>query len=78
VGRGAKRRCKFVRRRGGFTKPRSCKRRLWIRAKGRNRWRFAYKHPLPPGAYTLRARATDRADNHTPRTRRATQHFRIR
>jgi hypothetical protein len=71
-------RCRFARRDGSFTKPRGCKHRSWMQAKGTREWRFAYRHQLEPGTYTLRARAIDAVGNLGQRTRKSTLHFAVR
>jgi hypothetical protein len=71
-------RCRFVKPAGGTTRPRDCLKRLWMRAKGTERWSFDYRHELEPGTYTLRARAIDAVGNPGQRTRKSTLHFAIR
>ncbi|MFL5781903.1 MAG: hypothetical protein ACJ760_11370, partial [Thermoleophilaceae bacterium] len=71
-------RCRFLKPGGGTTPARNCQQRLWMRAKGTERWSFDYRHPLEPGTYTLRARALDSVGNLGLRTRKSTLHFAVR
>jgi hypothetical protein len=75
---GGKNRCRFAKPEGGFTQPRSCKRRLYMRAEGTTKWSFDYNHHLPRGRYTVRARPTDSANNAGQRTRKSTLHLFVR
>lgn len=49
---GATGRCRFVTRRGRLTRPRSCRRPVFIRARGTSSWRLQLRRP-PRGAYRL-------------------------
>ncbi|MEA2349673.1 MAG: hypothetical protein QOG86_614, partial [Thermoleophilaceae bacterium] len=71
---GGKNRCRFAKPGGGLTRPRNCRRRVFLPASGRNSWNFDYRHPLPSGRYTLRARPIDAAGNLALRTRKSTLH----
>jgi hypothetical protein len=55
--------CRFFKRNGGFTKPRSCSKRLQMRAKGTKKWSFVTSSPVPDGKYRITASAVDRAGN---------------
>jgi hypothetical protein len=69
-------RFKRVRARG-----RTCERAVWLRARGKRRWRFELKRRLPAGRYVLYSRARNRAGaseqsfNKRDRNRRS---FRVR
>ena len=59
-------RCRYLRPGGTFARARPCKRRrIWLPAKGTERWRLRIKfeHRLAPGHFRARARATDEAGN---------------
>jgi hypothetical protein len=58
-----KRRCRFVAATGKLTRARSCRKPVWLAAKGTASWSFGAKRTLPRGAYAMRARARDRAGN---------------
>jgi Zinc carboxypeptidase len=75
---GGKNRCRFAKPNGGLTRPRNCKSRLFLPAKGTDSWTFDYHHPLPNGRYTLRARPIDSVGNLALRTRKSTHHLKIR
>ena len=70
--------CRFLRANGRFTKPRSCSRRVWLRAHGTRTWTLTVKRHLPVGFYKVWARSVDRAFNREGITRRNTRTFRIR
>jgi hypothetical protein len=70
--------CRFVNARGKLTKPRSCARRLWLRARGTSSWKLVIRRRLPSGFYKVWARSVDRAFNREHVTRRNTRTFRIR
>ena len=62
--------CEFLRAGGDLTAPRTCSKRIWLRAKLRRHaggskasWTFEPKSPLPPGRYRLRVRGIDAAGN---------------
>jgi pimeloyl-ACP methyl ester carboxylesterase len=74
--RQAGRRCRFVTRRGRLSRPRSCRRRLYIAARGRESWRLRVRRPLRRGRYVVRAFAIDEAGLSGPRGR--AKRFRIR
>lgn len=63
-------RCAFLRRNGRFTKPRRCRRAVYLRARGKRRWRLVKRVQLPAGRYVLRVRAFDGAGNRERRTRK--------
>jgi len=70
-------RCRFVTRRGRYTRLRSCKRPKRITARGTKRWakRVRVRRPsLRPGRYVVVARAVDRQGN---RSERAVRAFRV-
>jgi hypothetical protein len=70
VARRVGRRCAFLRRTGRFTKARSCRRAVYLKAKGTRRWRFSKRANLPAGTYVVRVRAVNRAGNRERRTRK--------
>jgi hypothetical protein len=50
--------CRFVSRRGRLGRAGSCRRPVWQRAKGGERWTFAKRVRLTSGSYTVYVRAT--------------------
>jgi len=56
AGRG---RCRFLRRDGRLSAPRSCARPLRLRARGSHRWRLRLRVVLPRGRYFFRLQAVD-------------------
>ena len=50
--------CRWLRTPRGATRAGSCRRPVWLRARGVARWRFAARH-VPPGRWTAYARATN-------------------
>ncbi len=58
-------RCRYLRSNGAFAPARSCKRRVWLTAKGAATWHLGVKLAgrLAPGAYTARSRASDDSGN---------------
>jgi hypothetical protein len=79
VARRAGKRCRFLRGRKGFTKPRSCSKRVYVTAKGTTRWRYTFRGRLARGSYRAYVRATDASGN-GPRTlpKKAIKRFRVR
>jgi hypothetical protein len=79
VARRAGKRCRFLKGKRGFTKPRSCTKRIFIAAKGTTHWRFAFRGHLAKGRYSAYVRGTDSAGN-VPRKlpRTAIRAFRVR
>ena len=63
-------RCAFLRRNGRFTRARSCRRALYLKARGNRRWRLRRRVSLPAGTYVVRVRAVDTAGNRERRTRK--------
>jgi hypothetical protein len=63
VSRKAGKRCRYLRSNGRFTKPSSCSRPKFIRARGTKRWTFTSKRALPRGTYRVRVRPQDAAGN---------------
>jgi hypothetical protein len=63
-------RCAFLRRNGRFTKARSCRRAVYLKARGKRRWRLRKRVSLPAGTYVIRVRSVDRAGNRERRTRK--------
>jgi hypothetical protein len=64
MSRRAGKRCRFLGR-GGLSRPRSCKRPLWLRTRGTRSWRRSVRarHALPAGRYRIEVRSIDRAGN---------------
>ncbi len=58
-------RCRYLRAGGTFAGARSCKRRIWLPAKGAATWRLRVKlrRKLAPGSYRTRTRAEDDSGN---------------
>ncbi len=73
-------RCRYLRAGGGFTKVRSCKRRVWLQAKGGESWklRVRLRHRLAPGQYRARSRAVDTAGNERASTGSPPLRLRVR
>lgn len=57
------RRCRFLRPGGTFGPRRSCRRAVYLRARGRARWRFTVRRSLRPGVYRAWIRGVDAAGN---------------
>jgi dienelactone hydrolase len=58
-------RCRFLKRKGGFTSARKCRRAIFLPARGTKKWRLRTRK-LPRGRYHVRARAIDGAGNRSP------------
>jgi hypothetical protein len=72
-------RCRFLRRDATFTKSRSCRRRVLLRATGTTRWHFSSSRKLPRGVYRITAAARDVAGHlEKPVFGRNTVKFRVR
>ena len=67
VARRAGRRCRFLEGRKGFSRPRSCAKRVYVTAEGTAHWRYAFHGRLATGRYRAYVRGTDAAGN-VPRT----------
>jgi subtilase family serine protease len=79
VARRAGKRCRFLKGKRGFTKPRRCSQRIFLAAKGTTHWRFAFRGHLAKGRYSAYVRGTDAAGNVArtlPKT--AVRAFRVR
>ena len=61
--KAAKKKCRFVKANGKLTKARSCKKPVFVRAKGTSNWSLSLKRKLPRGKYTIQVRARDAAGN---------------
>jgi hypothetical protein len=79
VARRAGTRCLFLRGRKGFTRPRSCSKRVYLTAKGTTRWRYTFRGRLANGRYRAYVRGTDASGN-VPRglPQAAIRSFRVR
>lgn len=71
-------RCAFLTRRGRFTRSRSCRTPVRLRAVGGRRWRFSSRTRLAAGRYRLYVQATDPAGRREAQPRRASAEFRVR
>jgi hypothetical protein len=73
-------RCRYLTKKGRLTGFRSCKKRAtFFTAKGKGKWSFKVKGPLPAGKYVAYARAKDDLGNTERRTaHRNFRHFRLR
>jgi dienelactone hydrolase len=65
VGHG---RCRFVKRTGALSRPRSCRRPIEFVARGTSRWSLRRRISLAPGRYTIRSVAVDRLRHRQPRS----------
>jgi hypothetical protein len=63
VARRAGKRCRFLQGREGFSKSRSCTKRIYVTAKGTSRWRYTFRGRLAAGRYHAYVRASDSAGN---------------
>jgi hypothetical protein len=62
--KAGKKRCRWVtNKRGKLSKRRSCKKPVWLKAKGTTKWTLTLKRKLPRGRYGLQVRARDAAGN---------------
>ncbi|HET6864364.1 MAG TPA: hypothetical protein VFH80_00495, partial [Solirubrobacteraceae bacterium] len=61
-------RCRFVRRSGVLTRPRSCRRPIEFVARGTAHWRLRLQVSLAPGRYVIRSVAVDRLRHRQPRS----------
>lgn len=68
VARRSGRRCAFLRPNRRFTRARSCRRAVYLNARGTRTWRLAMDVRLPAGTYVIRVRAVDRAGNRERRS----------
>jgi hypothetical protein len=75
AGRG---RCAFLRANGRFGAPRSCRRPVYLRARGTSRWSFAMRARLRAGTYEITVRALDARRNGEPRSRTNARRVRLR
>ncbi len=71
-------RCRFVTRKGRFTKARSCRRPVLLKAHGTRTWTLKLKRRLPPGTYRVVARAVDAGGNRERPGHRNKLKFRLR
>jgi hypothetical protein len=71
-------RCRYLTRRGRLSRRRSCRRPIWLRARGRRRFVLRRRVRLRPGPYRVAARAVDARGNRARRTRANTVRFRVR
>lgn len=64
----AHRRCRFLRRNGTFTRPRSCYQPIEYLASGTTHWRLRLRIRIPPGSYLVRSDAVDGYGRHQRHT----------
>jgi hypothetical protein len=57
-------RCRYLQPNGRLRRRTSCRRSIWLRAKGTTSWRLRVRGRLPRGYYRLLVRAVDRRGNH--------------
>jgi hypothetical protein len=70
--------CSFIDKHGRLTSRRSCRKAIFLRAHGTNRWTFGINVHVPPGNYRAVVRAIDTFGNkETPSKRRDIIRFRI-
>jgi hypothetical protein len=70
--------CSFINRKGKLTRRRSCRKAIFLRARGTTRWTFGIKVHVPPGNYRAVVRAVDASGNkETPSARRDIIRFRL-
>jgi dienelactone hydrolase len=70
-------RCRFVRRSGRLTRPRSCQHPIEFRATGTSRWRLRLRVRLAPGSYLVRSDAIDGNRRHQPRTAASVKRLKV-
>lgn len=63
VARESGRRCRYMNSKGRFGKARSCKRTLYVRARGTTRWTLRLKARFPRGHYKVYVRGADAQGN---------------
>jgi hypothetical protein len=73
--KAGKKRCRYLKRNGSFSKKVSCKRPAYIKARGTTKWRFTSKRALRRGTYTLRVRSIDSRKKRSPVSKR--RHTRV-
>jgi subtilase family serine protease len=76
VARLVGKRCRFLTAKKGFTKTRSCAKRVYLTAHGTSRWSYTRRTRLPKGTYRAYVRGTDSVGN-GPRNP-ASKRFRVR
>ena len=70
IGRAIGKRCRFLKANGRFGKLTSCRRTVYLPAKGTTRWTFTKKVRLPRGSYKVYVRGIDAAANYERKLRR--------
>lgn len=63
VAKVSRKKCRFLSSLKRFEKARSCRKPIFLTAKGTSRWSYSVKTKLPKGRYVVMARATDTAGN---------------
>jgi hypothetical protein len=71
-------RCRFVKRSGALSRPRSCRRPLEFTARGTARWSLRLRIHLAPGHYVIRSVAVDHLRHRQPWARAARTSITIR
>jgi hypothetical protein len=76
--RVSKKRCRYLKKNGHFSKKVRCKKPRYIKARGTKKWRFTSKRALHRGIYTLRVRSRDSRGKRSPVSKRRHTRVRIR
>jgi hypothetical protein len=76
--RVSKKRCRYLKKSGRFTKRVRCKKPRYVKARGTKKWRFTSKRALRAGTYTLRVRARDSRKRRSPVSKRRHTKVKIR
>jgi hypothetical protein len=63
ISRRVAKKCQWLRPKGGFGPTGSCKRKVYVPAKGTSKWTFTLKTKLRPGTYAVVPRAFDAVGN---------------
>jgi hypothetical protein len=71
-------RCRFLRRSGIFTRPRSCTHPVEFRAGGATRWALRLRIRIPPGSYLVRSDPADASGAHQRHTAASVTQITIR
>ena len=78
VARLSGKKCRFLNKKGNFTKARSCSKPIRLRARGKRKWHANLKVNLKPGRYRVTVVAVDKSGNLEKPARRNTRTFRIK
>ncbi|MDQ6914543.1 MAG: hypothetical protein M3155_01875 [Actinomycetota bacterium] len=69
--------CRYLQPNGRLRRRTSCRRSVWLRAKGTTSWRLRLRGRLPRGYYRVLVRAIDRRGNHERPSRGNTRRIRL-